>query len=43
MKKKIFLTFVICFFLIKKKKKGDPEYKETEKNIFFKDVFTIVI
>ena len=41
--KKIFLTFVLCFFLISCGKKGDPEYKETEKNIFFKDVFTITI
>jgi len=41
--KKISLIFILCFFLISCGKKGDPEYKESEKNILFKDVITIII
>tara|TARA_Y100000741_G_scaffold197769_1_gene150438 strand:+ start:180 stop:311 length:132 start_codon:yes stop_codon:yes gene_type:complete len=41
--KKIALTLILCFFLISCGKKGDPEYKESEKKILSKDVFTIII
>ena len=41
--KKITLTFILCFFLISCGKKDDPEYRESEKKILFKDVFTIIV
>ena len=41
--KKITLTFIFCFFLISCGKKGDPEYKESEKNIIFKNILTRII
>tara|TARA_B100000989_G_scaffold278737_1_gene240775 strand:- start:1049 stop:1180 length:132 start_codon:yes stop_codon:yes gene_type:complete len=41
--KKITLTLILCLFLISCGKKGDPEYKESEKKILFKNVFTIII
>ena len=41
--KKITLTFILCFFLISCGKKGDPEYKESEKKILSNDIFTIII
>jgi len=41
--KKITLTLILCFFLISCGKKGDPEYKESEKKILFKDVFISIV
>ncbi len=41
--KKFTLTFILCFFLMSCGKKGDPEYKESEKKILFEDVLTIIV
>ena len=41
--KKITLTFILCFFLISCRKKGDPEYKESKNKILNKDVFTTIV
>ncbi len=31
--KKISFTFLICYLLVSCGKKGDPEYKDTKKNV----------
>ena len=41
--KKITLALMICCLIVACGKKGDPEYKESEKKILSKDVFTIII
>ena len=41
--KKILILLSILFIFTSCGKKGDPEYKESEKKILFKNVFTIII
>ena len=39
--KKITIILIFCFFLFSCGKKGDPEYKESEKELFFQKIFII--
>ena len=37
--KKIAITLIFCLFLYSCGKKGDPEYKESEKKLLFQEIF----